>query len=501
MFESFKASTFAQMQDLLPSIGQVVTIEKCLYYLSLIEQISNLRNLFVDHLHALHARAELRYEYWVEGCKTSLPGPLVAPPIDVAYIMHAHLVSPFRYYEDCMRLNLPMLPLPLEQVHTQRDQPNDESLQFWKLCAPHEPFLLTLDNVVGDIVLKTCCHNCESKLSISGSDYGAWRFHATAYIKCWNCNIEYNMHHKAMVHLMSDIRDKKNYVRGTMISPSGKLQQESVIPSNYEFIHARKYFEGCYSGVGTGKELQRQTFHFAPTLPSSIYNVKSNKISTQSIEDFLGQHLKAADANKKLMQTFRCTYGDTNPSSFSLDLLQAIERQHVVGSRMLNVNWVFPDSVVRGLRNYKNFLLLMKDDRDLIGVPTLEIDVSWHTHQLHPVDYRRFTLQYIGRVINHDDTIPQIKLDIYSQRTRMAWEKKFDLFRRRSNRKVQDFGKDYVHGLLELEERVYDCCCQHHHQSATSNAIDSPENDKNKQNRIIKQQPKSILITRKPPLL
>jgi hypothetical protein len=81
MFESFEPSTFAHMQDLLPSIGQVVTIEKCFYYLSLIERISDLRNTFVDHLDAFHARAEMRYEYWVEACKRSIPGPLVAPPI------------------------------------------------------------------------------------------------------------------------------------------------------------------------------------------------------------------------------------------------------------------------------------------------------------------------------------------------------------------------------------------------------------------------------------
>lgn len=126
----------------------------------------------------------------------------------------------------------------------------------------------------------------------------------------------------------------------------------------------------------------------------------------------------------ELIRIIRLTYSDTNPSPFSLDLLQAVERQYIVSTRMLNdVKWLLPDSIVRGMRNYTQFLTLMKENNQLIAVPTLEIDVSWHTHQLHPLEYRQFTLKYIKRVINHDDTIPQITLDRYSLDTRKAWDK------------------------------------------------------------------------------
>jgi hypothetical protein len=214
-----------------------------------------------------------------------------------------------------------------------------------------------------------------------------------------------------------------------MLSFSGELKQDSVKPSNYTFINAEHYFKGCDEGTIT-EETSRQAFKNAPALFSSIYDTLTTS-TTHSIDDLeqalLGIEDKKDD-KRRIMHTLRCTYSDTNPSPFSLDLLQAVERQHVVGSRMLRVNWILPDSVVRGLRNYKNFLLLMKNNRGLIGVPTLEIDVSWHTHQLHPVDYRRFTSHYMGRVINHDDTIPQYKLGIYSNHTKMAWEKKTPRF-------------------------------------------------------------------------
>lgn len=46
-----------------------------------------------------------------------------------------------------------------------------------------------------------------------------------------------------------------------------------------------------------------------------------------------------------------------------------------------------------------------------------------------------------------------------------------------NRRKEVEFGDDYVHGLLEVEDRVYDCCCQHHNHhhgpSATTNDGDA----------------------------
>ncbi|CAO3596687.1 unnamed protein product [Absidia cylindrospora] len=531
MFETFEPTSFDPIQSLLPSIGQVVTIEKCLYYLSLVERISNLREHFAEHLDALHARAEMRYEYWVDGCKKAIPGPVVAPPIDVAYIMHAHLVSPFRYYEDCIRLNLPMLPMPFKQLvscpfvpnsytdpfvsqHIQQDQPTEESVRFWGKCAPStEPYLLTLDDILGDITLKSPCQHCGSCLSISGSDYGYWRFHPTTFIKCWSCNAEKNMHHMAMAHLMNDIGNDKNYVRGTMISSVGELKQASL-QKNLDTIDAKTYFEGYSEGQ---HRPPRQLFSpgFKKGVPKQFLAMCRDKHrpTTSSMSQVEALLLANNTTEKKnmgaLMRSIRWTYSDTNPSPFSLDLLQAVERQHVVGARMLNVNWTLPDSLVRGLRNYKDFLLLMKNDPSLIGVPTLEIDVSWHTHQCHPVDYRRFTLQYIDRVINHDDTIPQYKLDIYSGHTRMAWSKKNHLNRMKKSymnwfgRKELDFGDDYVHGLLQLEERVYACCCQHHHQQEQNekkdhNTISQDVKTPPVDSSLSLKEQKTIVLTKKP---
>ncbi|EEC68555.1 hypothetical protein OsI_36873 [Oryza sativa Indica Group] len=60
------------------------------------------------------------------------------------------------------------------------------------------------------------------------------------------------------------------------------------------------------------------------------------------------------------------------------------------------------------LARYKGFLYLIKTNQEnkmkLFRVPTYDVDVIWHTHQLHPATYCHDMLKLIGRVLEHDDT-------------------------------------------------------------------------------------------------
>ncbi|KAJ4294725.1 hypothetical protein N0V88_004959 [Collariella sp. IMI 366227] len=54
---------------------------------------------------------------------------------------------------------------------------------------------------------------------------------------------------------------------------------------------------------------------------------------------------------------------------------------------------------------YIKFLQLLHAHSTLTFVPTLDIDLVWHTHQLSPIPYRNYCTTHVGRPINHDDTI------------------------------------------------------------------------------------------------
>ncbi|KAF8582970.1 hypothetical protein K439DRAFT_1285906, partial [Ramaria rubella] len=40
-------------------------------------------------------------------------------------------------------------------------------------------------------------------------------------------------------------------------------------------------------------------------------------------------------------------------------------------------------------------------------VPTLDIDLGWHTHQLSGARYMSDTVRHVGRYVDHDDKIEE----------------------------------------------------------------------------------------------
>lgn len=54
-----------------------------------------------------------------------------------------------------------------------------------------------------------------------------------------------------------------------------------------------------------------------------------------------------------------------------------------------------PPSGVDSLNRYNEFLQFIKES-DRVCVPTLDMDLFWHTHRLSPVAYEKYCLHYVG---------------------------------------------------------------------------------------------------------
>lgn len=59
-------------------------------------------------------------------------------------------------------------------------------------------------------------------------------------------------------------------------------------------------------------------------------------------------------------------------------------------------------------------------------VPTLDVDLVWHTHLLILSAYQAFCVRYCDRIINHDNTIERAHLAAGFETTRKLWADKFD---------------------------------------------------------------------------
>lgn len=82
------------------------------------------------------------------------------------------------------------------------------------------------------------------------------------------------------------------------------------------------------------------------------------------------------------------------------------------------------------LDRYKRFLYLRQQFPSVFLVPSYDIDLMWHTHQLHPKHYQTDTLKLLGRIFNHDDSVndrsPGSKLSIADGETRNLWRDTFE---------------------------------------------------------------------------
>lgn len=142
------------------------------------------------------------------------------------------------------------------------------------------------------------------------------------------------------------------------------------------------------------------------------------------IEEGLADHalVKAAreSAAHRLLRTERIAirrmmsrYWE-NSSPFGLDLVGAVIRQGSFIEKMHNIDWLhspaLPNTMSRLIIKYVRFVNIMKDE-DNMAVPTLDVDLAWHTHQLNPSAYLQYTVAETKSFVDHDDKVAETKLN------------------------------------------------------------------------------------------
>ncbi|GAA5894085.1 hypothetical protein JCM6882_007980 [Rhodosporidiobolus microsporus] len=121
----------------------------------------------------------------------------------------------------------------------------------------------------------------------------------------------------------------------------------------------------------------------------------------------------------------------TRGERFSLDLGMAILRQGTFIDKMHSLGWLDPgrfstdDTLLkRCIARYHAFLDLLSSTPSMFCVPTLDIDLAWHTHQLSSM-YLKDMVKYVGRFVDHDDKVEENKLSTSFDVTARAWQARF----------------------------------------------------------------------------
>lgn len=107
-------------------------------------------------------------------------------------------------------------------------------------------------------------------------------------------------------------------------------------------------------------------------------------------------------------------------------LRDAVDRQTAFVDKMNKHMWIrspaLAGTLTRAVARYGKFLDIMRRYPQVMVVPTLDIDLVWHTHQCAAVFYARGMKAIVGRFINHDDSIAEGKLDTGFDDTLKLWQ-------------------------------------------------------------------------------
>ncbi|GBE89583.1 hypothetical protein SCP_1602460 [Sparassis crispa] len=358
------------------------------------------------------------------------------PPIDVLMVWHAYLLNPGWYAEDCLRLPIMetlrtlgdrFIHAVFEMGDPEQYQPSPERVASWQeqTGTPWDALDAAVQMTHQRVECPRCCMFNEAPyLTLSGTGYAQHKF---AHY-CMRCGFEVTRETLAVRRFVRDLT--KPYLDS----------QDS--DSRYG-----AYLAGTLHTETKAKNTSRGEAIRGILMRSRWFRKWDGFVSSNDWEEGLLKKLQyslsaaraaADDAMQpnggSLCRRIFSAYTDDRP--FSIDLVGAVVRQGAFIDKMHEFGWTKPgyfDSgedelvLVHATARYHAFLDLMNTSPSLSLLPTLDIDLVWHSHQLMGSRYEKDCMQYVRRYVDHDDTVKENKLAMSLETTCRAWQGRFNI--------------------------------------------------------------------------
>ncbi|KAI2782618.1 hypothetical protein F4815DRAFT_427894 [Daldinia loculata] len=379
----------------------------------------------------------------IYGAFTSRGTPLqwaehILPPLDVLMVWHAHMLNPRAYLEDCILYCLNGLwtaGMPWQLVDNAIDanfnyNVSPECKEAWENLIGRK-----WDNVDDPMVKVLKCPSCAKTLRIPwttcelseectgkdpdllGEGYGDGNFKHV----CAKCG---RVITREFLEAAKFVKDSQRLLSRGRPMPGTILENDTGLPR--EVLQARQQ-ERTFPNRIIKFRLRSELLLLinphrnpAPTMNDVrvlIERTLTNNSAVKQIEGMMGRDIgkhyrlgKDAKAHtRKVMSRY---WGNHSP--FALDLGGAVLRQSIFVEKMNKIDWLHSpaarDTMTRLLKKYKRFVDIMVQNPSKVVVPTLDVDLAWHTHQLSPFIYTRYMYMKTRRLIDHDDKIDEDKL-------------------------------------------------------------------------------------------
>ncbi|PTB62030.1 hypothetical protein BBK36DRAFT_1172875 [Trichoderma citrinoviride] len=362
------------------------------------------------------------------------------PPLDVLMVLHTHMLNPRAFLEDAMRYGLASFwpaGMPWELIHRAIDADfnynvSDQAKIQWVAKTGHR-----WRNQDDDMSKILKCPFCPSKNEVPwttcgmkkdmtdieftgliGNGYGDGKFNH----RCPSCG---NENYKELLSVSKFVSDSSLLLSQSVPMPGTVLDPGSGCPELVPEGSAGERYFRTFPNRMIKLELRSSVLELIkpPLQPSE----KSDKVK-EMIQDVLTnvKRIRNVDSDRGLfgrnqihpwagitIRKMMSRYWQ-NFSPFALDLCAAVMRQGVFIEKMVNIDWLHSptarDTMTRLIVKYDLFVQIMQKHPGKVVVPTLDVDLAWHTHQLTPSHYYYYTVSKTGRFIDHDDKIDEDKL-------------------------------------------------------------------------------------------
>ncbi|CCA71946.1 hypothetical protein PIIN_05881 [Serendipita indica DSM 11827] len=366
------------------------------------------------------------------------------PPLPVIMVWHTYLLNPRHYYEDSQRISnnyskhLTILEeFPLELAASLIDEeslgaypPSEKRRKTFEDRATSTYDILLVTYVEDGLSLP--CPFCEhlnphvTWVANGERGFAQPRFEH----KCEGCHQTFNKGNIGVGRFVDEFIMKKKgesiYFPETYLRARDGIKDIYSAEARYSKIFKQLDEEWALISSSTGdrkeqKKLLASTLRWDPDVLCDVMHTSSQpRIPLDR------------DARVKLLHRLATAYSHAGYAS--LDLVAAVLRQATFIDKIVHMGWTRPgrwehaDSLaplVRSVARYHAFLDLMYTNSWSLLVPTLDIDLSWHTHQLKGRTYRERTLSILGRTPNHDDSIDAGVISSRYDQTAKLWRERF----------------------------------------------------------------------------
>ncbi|KAF2170866.1 hypothetical protein M409DRAFT_51114 [Zasmidium cellare ATCC 36951] len=386
--------------------------------------------------------------------RETMDGPVIRldksnmPPADVLMVWHAYMLNPRAYLEDCLRYGrMPLWHTPMPWK-TAADCINSETFAYEPEAGAEQSFTsltgLPWDNLADTNSKSVRCPKCNK------ASYVPW---TTCFGKAPKANIsddailERSIDEMLMagrgycdkdfIHKCFDCND---YTTHDALR-AGKYRNDVK-----KLIHDDVPMAGTvlgHKGIPWMAFGKRDLETDANDLPNELFKGRLGKYvlagfdlrgkgrpdTVEAIKDLVEAAIKNSSYLREAKSSFstRLTRSERiairkmmsryweNSSPFALDLVGAVIRQGSFIEKMHNIDWLhspaLPSTMARLVKKYQTFMTIMADHPLNMAVPTLDVDLAWHTHQLSPHDYMEYTVLRTRQFIDHDDKVVETKLN------------------------------------------------------------------------------------------